>query len=184
MSFCPSRCDSRARHFIHFETNIVANENCENCPVSNINIGKVNFTFGAHGSFIRFSNWNSQLTQNLVFIYYHHRCRRQRCRCDSETAKRTELIAVTMSSYFPRIALDSRTQNKNALSDSLFRLELSRSPVDTDSHCFHANFRWNSNWNARDNTMKVEQNQTKMKNTERESERKKTNANKKMERKI
>lgn len=70
MSFCPSRCDSRARHFIHFETNIVANENCENCPVSNINIGKVNFTFGAHGSFIRFSNWNSQLTQNLVFIYY------------------------------------------------------------------------------------------------------------------
>lgn len=105
MSFWPSRCDSRARHFIHFETNTVANENCENCPVSNINIGKVNFTFGAHGSFIRFSNWNSQLMQNLVFIYYHHRCRRrQRCRCDSETAKRTELIAVTMSSYFPRIA--------------------------------------------------------------------------------
>lgn len=97
-----------------------ANENCENRPASNTNIDKVNshLVFFVHsfvrlfaGSLVRsfgrclIVNWSSRMTENLAFIYY-----RRRSRCDSETTKRTELIAVTMSSYFPRIAFDTHTQ--------------------------------------------------------------------------
>lgn len=85
-------------------------------------------------------------------------------------AKWSDLIAAAMSSYFPQMkqtshahtaggrARHTATGRQHAKMPTLVLVHSSAAELSprSENHCVHANFRRNSNWNDRDNAMKVE----------------------------